>query len=248
MYKYIEDFYKKVGLLIDININTNKTEMQRAENTLEVLKKITSKEESKNVLEIGPESGLITKKILDGKLNISLDVLEYSENFALKIEKKESRLNSALIGDICKYEFELPSSAYDIVLLQEVLEHTYAPFAALVNVNKILKDNGYLYLTIPNTNHCRYILSYIKNTIGNNKLFYDAHIAEISPRGLLKLSTMSGFELVDIFYYNTKFDNRLLGSLFSAQVGFLLKKAVTPETAWQNFYEIYKSGYEKRMG
>lgn len=52
-------------------------------------------------------------------------------------------------GDICTHNACLPSNSYDYVVCTEVLEHTLQPFAAVEEINRILKPGGFLFLSVP---------------------------------------------------------------------------------------------------
>ncbi len=48
-----------------------------------------------------------------------------------------------IIGDICQSK-TLPKNEYDIIINHSVIEHVYAPFAAMQNMVNALKKGGYL--------------------------------------------------------------------------------------------------------
>jgi len=48
-----------------------------------------------------------------------------------------------IVADICKLG-SLPLKEFDIIVNHSVLEHVYAPFAAMQNMTNSLKNNGYL--------------------------------------------------------------------------------------------------------
>jgi SAM-dependent methyltransferase len=52
-----------------------------------------------------------------------------------------------IVGDINNMPF--PEEYFDSVLCTEVLEHLTEPEAGIRQINRVLKKNGYLYLTIP---------------------------------------------------------------------------------------------------
>ncbi len=63
---------------------------------------------------------------------------------SLDIDKKR---RADIIGDICVHDFK--EQRFDIVVMAEVLEHLHSPHLALENVQRILKENGRLILTVP---------------------------------------------------------------------------------------------------
>lgn len=54
-----------------------------------------------------------------------------------------------IIGDITKFNDEIPHGKYDAVVCTEVLEHTLNPFSAVQEISRILKAKGFLFLTVP---------------------------------------------------------------------------------------------------
>jgi len=53
------------------------------------------------------------------------------------------------VGDITKLNECLVADGYDFVVCTEVLEHTLNPFAAIAEIQRILKPSGLLMLTVP---------------------------------------------------------------------------------------------------
>jgi SAM-dependent methyltransferase len=54
-----------------------------------------------------------------------------------------------IIGDICEFNAGIPDDCYDYIVCTEVLEHTLNPFDAMVELRRILKPSGKLFLTTP---------------------------------------------------------------------------------------------------
>jgi SAM-dependent methyltransferase len=53
-------------------------------------------------------------------------------------------------ADICKDNSALiPDNCFDTVICTEVLEHVANPFAAVAEINRMLKPGGYVYITTP---------------------------------------------------------------------------------------------------
>lgn len=53
------------------------------------------------------------------------------------------------IGDICQYNEFLSDNAFDYIVCTEVLEHTLQPFAAVEEIRRILKPEGFLFASVP---------------------------------------------------------------------------------------------------
>ena len=61
-----------------------------------------------------------------------------------------SESGATYIADICKNnEDVIPSSAFDVVVCTEVLEHTLNPFAAVAEIFRVLRPGGLLFASTP---------------------------------------------------------------------------------------------------
>ena len=76
----------------------------------------------------------------------------------------------------------LTDNAFDIVLLQSVLEHLYNPSILIQQVKRVLKPGGVVVMVIPNIDQC-------------GSSFYDdhTHVKPYNPAGLKRL--MGSFEM-----------------------------------------------------
>jgi len=62
----------------------------------------------------------------------------------------DPRSGATFIADICKNNKTLISdNTYDYVVCTEVLEHTLQPFKAVNEIHRLLKKNGYLFMSVP---------------------------------------------------------------------------------------------------
>lgn len=57
--------------------------------------------------------------------------------------------NPDYVGDICAKNKKIRNSFFDIVFCTEVLEHTLNPFAAVLEIKRILKKGGMLVVSAP---------------------------------------------------------------------------------------------------
>jgi 2-polyprenyl-3-methyl-5-hydroxy-6-metoxy-1,4-benzoquinol methylase len=100
------------------------------------------------LLEIGSGEGFLLKAAHDHNFKIS--GVDYND-YAIKIFNK-SIINFFTKCDPDKYlnELILNKKKFDIVLLQNVLEHVPDPSALILNIKKILFKNSYLFIQVPN--------------------------------------------------------------------------------------------------
>lgn len=57
--------------------------------------------------------------------------------------------NPDIIGDITKYNAHIKDSTYDVITCLEILEHTVNPFAAIEELRRIVKHDGYILFSAP---------------------------------------------------------------------------------------------------
>lgn len=54
-----------------------------------------------------------------------------------------------IVADITKYNAHIQDRTFDGLMCTEVLEHVLDPFAAVAELHRIVKDNGYILITSP---------------------------------------------------------------------------------------------------
>lgn len=105
------------------------------------------------VLDAGCAYGLMLKKFPLSWQKFGLDISDYAIGVAKKKVPEALFFSRSIDGDL---PFE--ENFFDLVLLNDVLEHLKNPEIALRNIYKILKRGGILYITTPNLNFVRKIL------------------------------------------------------------------------------------------
>lgn len=237
MYDFIRELYDSGSRFEQLKEVAGYSELARAKATQKMFRDfLQTAGRPCAVLEIGPGSGFITE-YLDRDLPregwCTLDTMDFSDGFLENTKKKNYKVREYIHLDVTVFQDFFPiQEQYDLILFQEVLEHLVSPFIALNNINAMLKPNGYLYLTIPNSGHWRRIFLEIfrQQAFYRPKAFLDTHISEISTIGLAKLVNMAGFDIKNIDYYTSRYP--ILKPLKSTQVGFMLQKVETPAQRW----------------
>lgn len=75
----------------------------------------------------------------------TVDVLDLGRHIWMS-----SAYNSTYIGDACQPEtWKQITEKYDLLVMCDILEHLPEDFAALRNARMVLKDSGYLFLSVP---------------------------------------------------------------------------------------------------
>lgn len=103
--------------------------------------------ETKKVLEIGcAEGGLL--EIMEANGNYAVGI-ELSAERAAIAKKKNSKLN-VIVGDITDPKLpEKVNEKFDLIIIREVIEHVRNKTAAFDNLNALLNDSGYLFISFP---------------------------------------------------------------------------------------------------
>jgi Methyltransferase domain len=87
-------------------------------------------------------------------LDIAPEIHEGANPYFTKITihtlDKNPKTNSTHTADLCKNNKNLiPSNFYNLIVCTEVLEHTINPFLAMKELYRLLKKNGYIFITVP---------------------------------------------------------------------------------------------------
>ncbi len=107
------------------------------------LSKLVADKKNQLILDIGGGNGLFTKYLQDKQNTcILLEPGKYAIEKAI-----ENGVNYAIVGSL--HETEIESSSFDSIILLDVLEHIEDDQKFLKEINRILKDDGELILTVP---------------------------------------------------------------------------------------------------
>lgn len=117
-----------------------------------------------NILDIGCGDGLLAKyihdvnSVLDAPLNIKYFGLD---NYSGYKNSEYLKSSSFILGDLSKLDKLFPRNKFDVVVASEVIEHIDKTDDLVINIKKILKPKGILYLTTPNLScwHSRLLLA-----------------------------------------------------------------------------------------
>lgn len=103
--------------------------------------------ETKKVLEIGcAEGGLLEDMEANGNYAVGIELSEERAAIAKEINPQLK----VIVGDVT--DLNLPkklNEKFDLIIMREVIEHVMDKTAAFDNLNALLKDNGYLFISFP---------------------------------------------------------------------------------------------------
>lgn len=188
---------------------------------------------NKDICEIGAFDGLLLS--LFKKNNNNVFGYEFNDDARVYAKKKY---------DIdLKENFLESKSKYDIIILSHVIEHFREPKEILIKIKSMLKENGFIYIEVPNSpmpNECSYnmLMRYLNTE----------HIVNFNMDNLIKFAGSADLKIVRSEYnnYNISINNENLrislleGSLpnFSNYFDFslfALKTLIVPNVTFTNY-------------
>lgn len=93
------------------------------------------KSETGKLLEVGPQDRSLVRENFGNYEFHTFDIVD--------------TYNPTIVGDLTKFNPQIPDGEYDCVVCLEVLEHTLNPFDAVKELRRILKHGGYLMVSAP---------------------------------------------------------------------------------------------------
>ncbi|MEI0794368.1 class I SAM-dependent methyltransferase [Brachyspira pilosicoli] len=188
---------------------------------------------NKDICEIGAFDGLLLS--LFKKNNNNVFGYELNDDARVYAKKKY---------DIdLKENFLESKSKYDIIILSHVIEHFREPKEILIKIKSMLKENGFIYIEVPNSpmpNECSYnmLMRYLNTE----------HIVNFNMDNLIKFAESADLKIVRSEYnnYNISINNENLrislleGSLpnfsnYFAFSLFALKTLIVPNVTFTNY-------------
>lgn len=153
---------KKCGYIFNDAFNLEKMNSEYNSNNY-VLKKIVSPEMSKNLNNLKEEilkhttSESVVVEIGCGDGSLACAIVQRVKH-VYTVDPSIESINITNIGNITHindyYSFDKVSSIIgtkvDIIILRHLLEHISKPFEFLNEINSLLKDNGIIYIEVPN--------------------------------------------------------------------------------------------------
>lgn len=98
-------------------------------------------------IELGCGEGFSTQRLRYMlPANISLEASEYVDKLVPKAQKRNPKVK---VRQESVYEIQAKDNTYDLIFLLEVLEHLDYPDAALKEIARVLKPDGFLILGVP---------------------------------------------------------------------------------------------------
>lgn len=148
------------------------------------------KEAPLRILEAGCGCGGTLLQLKNIYKNCELHGIELNENSAL-IAKNFANIVVANLEEDLDYS----NNYFDYIILADVLEHLYDPWAVLKNIRKYLKKDGFLLASIPNITHVSVIRNLLQGkwTYENAGILDRTHIRFFTLYEIERMFTGSGY-------------------------------------------------------
>jgi 2-polyprenyl-3-methyl-5-hydroxy-6-metoxy-1,4-benzoquinol methylase len=179
MKQYYSEKYFETSSLGDASNNIFRLQMARFLNNL--------KSSKGKALDVGCGDGnflLIMKR-----LGWNVYGVDISES-AVRLAKKKLGVANVFVGTLANHRF--PSSYFDVISFRHVLEHLQKPADTLLEIRRILKNEGVLGVSVPNIDSLYF------------RVFKEAwfhldlprHLYQFSPKTLTNLLIKTGFRVI----------------------------------------------------
>lgn len=149
-----------------------------------------------NILDVGCGNGLFGSYFCD--VASSITGVDASEH-ALQCAKDRGYQNTYKISDFCTDSLDFPDNSFDFIMCKDVLEHLLDPLHLLLEMKRVLKKGGYLFINVPNHFPLFYRLKFLfTNNIDTQNFFSDSndwdfpHIRFFKYESLLKKCQENG--------------------------------------------------------
>jgi 2-polyprenyl-3-methyl-5-hydroxy-6-metoxy-1,4-benzoquinol methylase len=195
--KFYTNTYFKKRVTLTYNIKYSKNELtnkiKRANFTINFLINSVKK---KKFLDLGCGEGFLLRAAYENKFKVTgVDYNDYAiKNFNKKILKFFVKSNP---DDFIKKTI-LKKEKFDIIALQNVLEHVPSPTSLVLNLKKILYKKSYLLIQVPNDFKDLHFLLKKKGYINKYSFFNPPqHLNYFNFSNIQYFFRMHGFKLID---------------------------------------------------
>ncbi len=177
------------------------------------------------VMDIGTGTATIPKLISD-----SFDCEVYcteADEAPVRFINDQLGLNAACTIDINSLPENFPKE-FDVIMSFEVMEHTKDPIAFLRDINKLLRKDGFMLISVPNLIKTRYLEQTKVRELGD---YPPHHLTLWTEKGLESALKRAGFADFAFFYY----------PMYPARLFTLLAPMlnVNIDQQWQKIIEVY---------
>lgn len=166
------------------------------------------------LLEIGCAEGFMTAELTKKSSQVVASDIGLSY-----LKRAKANVPDAHFSRLDIHNIPFEENTFDYVICAEVLEHVLSPYRALNEINRVLKKDGFLVLSVPNNMIFQRIIAHILKMRRPLTGFTSAHINFYDTGSLLQLLEMTGFtaNIVTTHYVPLPFVKGVLGK-FAARI------------------------------
>lgn len=150
---------------------------------------------TKKVLDVGCSAGELGFKLKE-KLKVEKVIgIEFNKD-AAKIAS--NRLDEVFTGDVENIDLPFESDYFDCIIYADILEHLIDPWTILQKHNKLLKNKGFIVVSIPNIRHIHTFSNLLR---GNWKyvergIFDKTHLRFFTLKSITESLQNAGYTIV----------------------------------------------------
>lgn len=149
--------------------------------------------EGGDILDVGCGVGNMLQQFRDSQqfkgsgIEISLDAAKTARRKGLNVYE----------GNLI--EAKLKEESFDAVILLYVLEHVSNPLELLNEINRILKNRGFLFLAVPNYRYLKIACDngFSRILLKNPSIHPEEHLQNFTPVTINKMLQKTGFEIIE---------------------------------------------------
>ncbi|MBU2575021.1 MAG: class I SAM-dependent methyltransferase [Elusimicrobia bacterium] len=138
-----------------------------------------------------------------------------------KIKKYSTEENKIYCADLLDMKFD--GGSFDVITLWQVLEHLSDPKKYLAEINRLLKEDGILVVSVPN-------IGSMQAKFGANKWFHldvPRHIWHFTPETVSELLRRAGFRVKEIKHFSLEYNSfgwwQSIFNLLGCEINFIYK-------------------------
>lgn len=147
------------------------------------------------ILDIGSADGTFTKIILDhsgASKIIGIDVLKNSVSYARRRFARSKRL-SFKVADAHNLPF--PDKHFATVFCLETMEHVENPARVVLEIKRVLKDDGHIVVLVPSENWLFRFIVWPLWLLGRGKIWRGTHLHQFTGDQIVDILRDGGFKI-----------------------------------------------------